>query len=42
MGCGFKVTKGDPTTSEQGQKTLFPIVPGLSADGSSLDAILHN
>ena len=40
MGCGVKVTKGEPATSEQGPRTPFPPIPGLSTDSSSLDAIL--
>ena len=40
MGCGFKVAKGEPATSEQGSRTPFSPVPDSSAGGSSLDAVL--
>jgi len=42
MGCEFKVAKGKPATSEQGPRTPFPLVPGSSAGGSSLDGILQD
>ena len=42
MGCGFKVAKGEPATSEQGPRTPFPPVPGLFVGSSSLDVVLHN
>jgi len=42
MGYGFKVSKGEPATSEQGPRTPFSSVPGSSAGSFSLDVVLHN
>jgi len=45
MEYGFKVAKGEPATSEQGEhglRTHFPPVPSSSAGSSSLDVVLHN
>jgi len=42
MGCGFKVAKEEPATSEQGPRTSFSLVPGSSIGGSSLDAVLQD
>jgi len=40
MGCGFKVSKGEPAISKQGPRTPSSPVPGSFACSSSLDDVL--
>jgi len=40
MGCGFTLVEG--LTSEQGERTPFPPIPGSSSNGPSAEALLQD
>jgi len=41
MGCDFTLAKGEPSATEQGPRTPFPLIPGTSSE-SSVDALLQD